>query len=243
MEGKWLVALTLIVIVCFAAFFAILQFQPTAKADKKTLYQVAAYNTFILGNYTGFVSFSELAKHGNFGLGTLNGLGEMVELNGVFYQIGIDGKSVKIDPSETTPYATVTFFQADQTLQVSNLNYTQLKDSITQVLPNQDSIYAIKVSGYFDYAQTRSEPKQTQPYQNITIALQNQVLFNLTDVSGTAVGFWFPSNMNGVDLPGYHFHFITDDCTTGGHLLDCITGNVTVQIDQINKYELVLPCS
>jgi len=49
--------------------------------------------------------------------------------------------------------------------------------------------------------------------------------------------------MNGVDLPGYHFHFITDDCTTGGHLLDCITGNVTVQIDQINKYELVLPCS
>ena len=47
--------------------------------------------------------------------------------------------------------------------------------------------------------------------------------------------------MNGVDYAGYHLHLITDDHTAGGHLLDCIIQNATVEIDQINSYNLVLP--
>ena len=101
-------------------------------------------------------------------------------------------------------------------------------------MPSEDAIYVIKVSGVYDYAQTRSVPKQTEPYPPLTEAIKNQSIFTLNNVSATAVGFWFPSSMDGVDFAGYHLHLITDDRTAGGHLLDCIIRNATVEIDQIN---------
>jgi len=55
------------------------------------------------------------------------------------------------------------------------------------------------------------------------------------------VGFWFPASMDGVDYVGYHLHLITDDASAGGHLLDCIIRNATVEIDQTTRYSLVLP--
>jgi acetolactate decarboxylase len=244
MNSKIVVAFALVIMICTAAFYAVLQFQTDTEdtSNNDTLFQLAAFNTFSAGNYSGFMNYSELAKHGDFGIGTLDGLnGEMLALNGVFYQIPADGKPVQIPPSETAPYATITYFNSDKTLTVADLNYTQLKTQLDNSLPSQDVIYAIKVTGSFDYAQTRSPQKQTQPYPVLADALKSQSVFSLSNVSATAVGFWFPNSMSGVDYVGYHLHLITDDRSAGGHMLDCIIRNATVQIDQINRYDLVLP--
>ncbi|HSV49033.1 MAG TPA: acetolactate decarboxylase, partial [Candidatus Acidoferrales bacterium] len=105
----------------------------------------------------------------------------------------------------------------------------------------KDTIYAIKVSGDFSYVQARSPAKQSEPYPNLTDALKTQSIFNLTDVSATAVGYWFPSSMNGVDPAGYHIHIMTNDKTAGGHLLECIIDNATIEVDVIKNYNLILP--
>jgi acetolactate decarboxylase len=42
-------------------------------------------------------------------------------------------------------------------------------------------------------------------------------------------------------VPGYHFHFIAEDRTAGGHLLDCIADNVLVEIDYTTEFYMVLP--
>ena len=238
---KSLLALALIVLVVFSAD-TVLLFQSKPAVDKDTLFQVAAFNTFSMGNYTGVMTYSELGKHGDFGIGTFDGLnGEMIALNGVFYQIPSDGVPREVNASMTAPYATVTYFHVDQTFTVSNLNYTQLKTRIDDALTSQGVIYAIKVTGTFGYAQTRSPAKQTQPYPLLADALKTQSIFNLNSVSATAAGFWFPSNMNGVDYAGYHLHLITDDHSAGGHMLDCIIQNATVEIEHINNYRLILP--
>jgi acetolactate decarboxylase len=244
MQSKWFLAGALIVLVCFGSFYAVWHLQTDASTvlDKDILYQVAAFNTFSMGNYTGYISCMELAKHGDFGIGTFDGLdGEMLAVNGVYYQIPSDGVPRQVSGNMEAPYATVTYFEADQSLTVADLNFTQLKAQIDLVLPSLDSIYAIKVTGEFDYAQTRSPQKQTQPYPPLTEALKNQSVFALENVSATAVGFWFPNSMNGVDYVGYHFHLITDDHAAGGHLLDCVITNATVEINQINRYNLLLP--
>jgi acetolactate decarboxylase len=244
MKNKIIVAFALVILISTAAFYAVLQFQTDtdAAADKAVLFQLAAFNTFSAGNYSGFMNYSELSKHGDFGIGTLDGLnGEMLALNGVFYQIPSDGNPVQIAPSETAPYATITYFSTDKSFTVADLNYTQLKTQLDSALSSQDAIYAIKVSGTFDYAQTRSPQKQSQPYPALTDALKTQSVFSLSNVSATAVGFWFPSSMSGVDYVGYHLHLITDDRSAGGHILDCIIRNATVEIDQIKQYNLVLP--
>lgn len=245
MKNKWIIisiTLALIAIIACASFYALLQINSSAPVDRETLYQLAAFNTFSAGNFSGFMPFSELSKHGDFGIGTVDGLdGEMIALDGVFYQIATDGAPKQIDPAVKCPYATITYFDADKTLTVAGLNYTDLKAYLDNSLPSKDAIYAIKVSGTFEYVQARSPAKQFQPYPTLTQAVTNQTVWTFNNISATAVGFWFPSSMTGVDYVGYHLHIITDDKTAGGHVLDCIISNATIEIDQTNNYNLVLP--
>jgi len=235
----------LVVVVFSAALYAVwqLQFNATLTEDRETLFQVSPFNTFALGNYDGDFTYGELAEHGDFGIGTLNGLnGEMIALDGVFYQVPVDGTPRQIGSSEKLPYATVTFFDADQSRQVVDaLNYSELQTYISALLPSENVIYAIKVHGTFDYAETRSVPLQVKPYPPLTEAVKNQTVFTLSNVTATAVGFWFPTSMDGVDFTGYHLHLVTDDCSAGGHLLDCIVRNATIEIDQTRSFKLVLP--
>ena len=236
--------LALAAIISGAAVYAFWFVQPNADTtlDVDTLFQVAAFNTFSSGNYDGFLTYNELAEHGNFGIGTFDCLdGEMIALDGVFYQIPFDGKPNQADPIMKTPYATVTFFEADQTISIAGpLNYSELKTNIDKLLQTDNAIYGIRIDGTYDYAQTRSVPKQTEPYPVLEEVIKNQSVFTLNNVSATAIGFWFPSSMNGIDFSGYHMHLITDDHSAGGHLLDCIARNITIEIDQTNKYNLVL---
>jgi acetolactate decarboxylase len=230
-------AAALVVLVLFAAFYEL------TLHEQDTLYQVSAFNVFSAGNFEGNVTYAELAKHGDFGIGTVNDLnGEMIAINGKFYQIATDGSPREISPAEKTPYATVTFFSSDQIFQVVNVSsYSQLTEGINSALLNYNAIYAIKVHGFFDFAKTRSVPIQTKPYPTLTEAVKNQTVFTINGVSGTAVGFFFPESMDGVDFSGFHLHFLTDDHTAGGHLLECTVKNATVEIDQINNYHLLIP--
>jgi acetolactate decarboxylase len=241
-KAKIMFTVFICVFIVFSVFFVAGQYQTHPGNDRDTLFQLAAFNTFSMGNYTGTMSYADLGAHGDFGIGTFDGLdGEMIALGNVFYQIPSNGIPREVQPTQTAPYATITYFEADQTFSVSNLTYAELRTYLDAKLTSKNAIYAIKITGTFQTAQTRSPEKQTQPYLNITLALTTQHLFNLTDVSATAVGFWFPASMDGIDYAGYHLHLITDDRAAGGHLLDCIISSATVELDQINRYQLVLP--
>ncbi len=244
LKGKSLIASALIIIITVSALYLVWQSQANSSStvDRDVLYQVAPYNTFASGDYYGYMSYEELSSHGDFGTGTFEGLdGEMVALDGMFYQVPSDGAVHVAGAAQMAPYATITYFNADETFTVSSINYTELKAYLDSKLTNKDVIYGIKVHGTFDYAQTRSPQKQTEPFPVLTEALKSQAVFNLTDVSATMVGFWFPKSMDGVDYAGYHLHLISDDHKAGGHLLDGVIRNATVEIDVINKYNLVLP--
>ena len=79
------------------------------------------------------------------------------------------------------------------------------------------------------------------PYPDLTEALKTQSIFNLTNVEATAVGYWFPSSMDGVAPAGYHLHIITHDRTAGGHLLECTIDYTTIEVDTAKSYNLKLP--
>ena len=52
-------------------------------------------------------------------------------------------------------------------------------------------------------------PAQAVP--PITEEAANQHVFELEDVEGTVVGFRFPDYAKGMNVPGYHLHFVTAD--------------------------------
>ena len=144
----------------------------------------------------------------------------MIALEGKFSQIKVDGKVYSIDDSMKIPFAMLTFFQADTTLELNgNLDYEQLIKFIDNQLPTKNIFYAIKISGLFKYVKARSVPKQEKPYPPITEAINKQAIFEFMDVNCTAVGFRIPDYFHSINDPGYHLHLITKDNKGGGHIL------------------------
>jgi len=207
------------------------------------VYQTSTINALIEGIYDGDISFEELRKHGDFGLGTFNQLdGEMIALDGDFYQIKSNGVAYIVDESMHTPFSVVTFFESDDEIILrKSTNYSELEHYLDDLLPTENIFYAIKIEGTFDYIKARSVPRQYKPYSNLTIVVQNQSVFEFNEVKGTIVGFRTPQYVSGINVPGYHFHFITEDRQAGGHILECELDNVTIIIDYTSDFYLVLP--
>jgi acetolactate decarboxylase len=71
--------------------------------------------------------------------------------------------------------------------------------------------------------------------------LEGQVEFPLEQVTATMVGFRLPDYMAESNAAGYHFHAVTEDRDAGGHVLDCQTADVTVELDAIDTWQVELP--
>ncbi len=197
------------------------------------VYQESTLGKLDDGEMEGMLSVGDLKKHGDFGIGTFDGLdGEMVAVDGEFFQVDYQGESKNVNEKVKTPFAMVTFFESDKSIRLTgDFNYKLLKTTIDEILPSRDIIYAIKITGEYQYLQTRSVPKQEKPYPSLREVVKQQKIFNFKDIKGTAVGFWVPKYMKDINVPGYHFHFITEDKTSGGHVLEMQITDPTIHVD------------
>lgn len=208
------------------------------------IFQVSTITALKQGKLDGMRSIRSLKTKGDFGMGTLTGLdGEMVVLNGVFYKIGVDGKVIKIEDSAETPFAVVNFFSSSGKRTVGDL---KTKTAIEELLENRyvtkkDCVYAIKLHGVFDKLKLRSVPKQTKPYPTLAKVIEHQAVFNIEGSRGTLVGYRFPAFMSGVNVAGFHFHFISDDESVGGHVLDCSLQQGALEMERLDEFQLELP--
>ena len=209
----------------------------------EVLFQYSTIDALLAGVYDGQLTNGELKKQGNLGLGTFNALdGEMVVLDGKVYQVRIDGKVNLVPDSGKIPFAAVTEFTPKKFVTLKQAAHLpEMTKLIDQNLPTENIFYALKIEGRFSQVKTRSVPRQTRPYPPLAKAVEKQAVFTFTDVEGTMLGFRCPAFVKGVNVPGYHLHFLTKDRKAGGHVLDCALENLTVQVDPIHKFNLVLP--
>ena len=98
---------------------------------KKTnsLYVSSPVNALVKGILREDKTLKEVLEHGDFGLGTFNDLdGEMVLLDGVFYDLHSDGKTNVADINLETPYACVTHFKPETSVIIDEeLTFDKLK--------------------------------------------------------------------------------------------------------------------
>lgn len=216
---------------------------PYTAHSGEVLFQYSTIDALLAGVYDGQMTNGELKKQGNLGLGTFNALdGEMLVLDGQVYQVRIDGKVNLAPDSGKIPFAVVTAFTPQKSVTLKKAGHlTEMTKLIDQNLPTENIFYALKIEGRFSQVKTRSVPPQTKPYPPLAKAVEKQAVFTFTDVEGTMLGFRCPAFVKGVNVPGYHLHFLTKDRQAGGHVLDCAVENFNVQIDPIHKFNLVLP--
>lgn len=219
--------------------------QGLANVDKgRALYVSAPVNALIEGIYQENTPVSEILEHGDFGLGTFNHLdGEMVVLDGTVYQLKSDGKAYSVEPGTKTPYACVNFFTPDSEEFIdSELDFPGLTALLARMIPSVNMIYAIRIEGHFRFVKTRSVPRQ-ESYRPLVEVAREQPEYEHNNIGGVMTGYWTPTFMEALTVPGYHLHFLSSDRQHGGHLLGCQTGGVSIAIQHLPRLEVGLPVS
>jgi acetolactate decarboxylase len=212
--------------------------------EPHVLFQASTIAALLEGCYEGDLSFAELAEHGNLGLGTLNALdGEMIAIEGRFYRADVDGTVNEIDPAERTPFAVVADFAPSIDLEIEgSRGHEALLAELDQLLPADAASCAIRIDGRFELVRPRSVPRQRPPYRSLTEVVAAQHVFELADVAGTMLGFRFPAYAEGIEVSGYHLHFLSEDRSRGGHVLGSRSkGSLRLRADPSSELHVELP--
>ncbi|MDP7734230.1 acetolactate decarboxylase [Mycobacterium paragordonae] len=207
------------------------------------VYQYSTIGALLDGVYDGDATVADILQHGDFGLGTFNHLdGEMVILDGVCYRLRADGTATRAAPTDRTPFAAITRFHRDFGIAIAErTDRAAVTAAIDQRITSTNLIYAIRVTGHFADLHTRTVMEQQQPYPPLTQATEGQAETRFTDVSGTLVGFRTPDFEQGISVAGYHLHFLNDDRTAGGHVLDFTLERGDVAVSGASQLHLSLP--
>lgn len=214
----------------------------TVKKNRAPVFISAPLAALVEGIYRADTTIGEIRSRGNLGIGTFNDLdGELVLLDGQVYCLRPQGDAEVIGDDVRTPFALTTQFEGDTEDRIDQLiSAESFEHTMLDLIPSSNLMYAFRIDGRFDYVRARSVPKQSN-YLPLAEIAKLQTVFEYKDIEGTIVGFYTPTFLAGVHLPGLHLHFITADRKKGGHLLAAAPRGITVKLQHAPTIELGLP--
>lgn len=229
--------LTLFLSGAFFFFAFIANAKDNVSSHRDLLYQYSIIDALLAGVFDGDLTFGELKKKGDFGIGTFNQIdGELMMLDGKVYRIRHTGEVVEASDDEKTPLAFVNFFKADTTffLEKENMTSTDVENHISHLF-NGNYLYAIQIRGEFKNVTARSVRPATAPYPTLTEHIQQggQQLFEFHDIKGLMGGYFLPAYMAKINVPGFHMHFLSDDLSKGGHLYTYTADRLEIKVDYL----------
>lgn len=214
------------------------------KDSYNNLFQYGLASAFIGGVYKGSLPIKDLKFMGDFGLGAPDLLdGELTILNGIVYQTKASGETTKLKNELMTPFAFTTFFKADTAFYLSGKSdEAAVLQKISSFLKNKNSVYALKITGEFQDMKTRAFPAVADTTSAPLVTLMDkQRIFDYKNCSGFLVGYHFPEYLNGINIAGHHFHYLSHDMAKGGHVLDFTSTSLKIEIAEIKSLNLKIP--
>lgn len=191
------------------------------------------------GALDGVLSVEHLLEHGDFGLGTFEGLdGEMTIADGRALQAKSDG-SVHDAHGRTCAFACICRFSADGEKRVTGIeSIAGLETQFASLRASENAFYALRADGDFSEIHMRAVCRS---HAGLLQAASTQTEFECSNISGTIVGVWTPAYAGALNVPGYHLHFVSADRSHVGHVLLCSASSLHLQVQRLNEYHLVLP--
>jgi acetolactate decarboxylase len=118
-----------------------------------TMFQVSTATALVEGIYQGAVRVATLREHGDLGLGTFGLDGEMVIVDGHFFQVRSDGSVREVDDNVLSPFALITGFAPEPAVTLDHCPDLAHMTSRFDTLRHSDNVFlALRVDGRFDYA-------------------------------------------------------------------------------------------
>jgi acetolactate decarboxylase len=213
--------------------------EASAEVERDSYYQVSTYGRLSEGGYQGMISIDRLLEHGDFGIGTVEGIdGEMMVLNGVAYRAGTDLVPVEVPAGTLIPFAMLTYFDDMLSYQLNEeLNYTAFKDRMEDVLQLYLSTPHDRCRVRFDHHTERAGAAGAlsawwtlwptrPPCAWITSGNDDRLLYL--------------GRLGEINVPGFHMHFLSQDLSYGGHVLDAEFSGIAVNVDPIRSYAILV---
>jgi acetolactate decarboxylase len=228
----------------FVAFLAIAALLPASAFATGKLLQVGTLSALAAGVFDGATTLEPIQRPEAYGLGTFENLdGEMVVLNGVVYQVKVDGSVAKPAVATKIPFAAVSVMgEADVTATLGSFaSKEEFQNYVLGKLQSLNHPALIIFEGKLSAVTTRSVPAQKKPYPTLAEACLGQAEFVLGAQEGTLVGFYCPQWMAGLNAPGFHLHFLNSDKSAGGHALSLAVESGTLRIQELTGVQAILP--
>ena len=211
------------------------------------MYQVSTLQALALGYSRAVITAEELLREGDTGLGTFEDVnGEMIAMDGHCFRADQDGHVTEIPPETGIPFAAVAKLYGEQEFLLKDMpDITSIRTELTRKIEERfglNSMHVVRIDGVFEKVDARSEA----PYRSHHISLkeilgQAQKAFLFEDIRGSLIGVYFPDYMDGINMPGWHLHFLSEDRSKGGHVFDVSMREGTAKVDKINRIDINLP--
>src|SRR4051794_11597560 len=149
------------------------------------VFQLGLMSALLAGVYDGPTPLSEVLRHGDLGLGTFNGLdGEMILIDGDCFRMRSDGSIDRPGLDERTPFAIVTRFTASSSSSIDRpMDRAELISVVQTMVPSENYLYAVRVTGSFESVMTRTVQRQTPPYRPMREAVGEQSVLEFRALS------------------------------------------------------------
>ncbi len=212
-------------------------------AEEHTVVQAGTLEALMKGGYDGDTTLEEVLRLGSMGIGTVQSLdGELIVVDGTAWSALADGTVRRLDHSVMTPFAVVTPFAPTATLQVTSaLDFDALHDALDELAPTDAPVIAVRIDGDFTDLVLRSVERQSKPYKPLREVVAHQSEWHVKRARGTVVGFRFPDATAGIEVPGHHLHFLSDDRTLGGHVMSIALERGELAVDPCHDLHVELP--
>lgn len=203
-----------------------------------TVYTANTRAIYRAGSYAGTHTVGELRRHGTFGLGALDrNDGEFVMVDGRAYRTARDGTTTELDDSATTPYAVVLPFRPAliESLPTGGAKM-ELEDWLAQTLLADGRGWAVRIHGLFARVAAGASAPQLEPYRPLHEVFPEYHWLRHDQTVGTLVGLAMPACFSSIDVPGFHFHWLSDDHRQGGHVVDYVADDVRVEVCEATTF-------
>ena len=211
------------------------------------MYQVSTLQALALGYTRAVITAGDLLQEGDTGLGTFENVdGEMIVMEGHCYRADHNGHVTVVPPETGVPFAAVARLYGEQQFSLNDMpDIASVRTELTRKIEERfglNSMHVVRIDGYFEKVDARSEaPYRSHHISLKTILDQNQTSFLFEGIRGSLVGVYFPDYMDGINMPGWHLHFLSEDRSRGGHVFDVCTREAAARVDKISSMVINLP--
>lgn len=179
----------------------------------------------------------------------LFGIGCSCELNGELTIVkgnvweATAGESVHILHNKLVPFVQVTDFEIENSFECFNIDEKNMPSIFDGEVNSKNFFVAVNVHAKFERIKVRRPQRSSSKVRSILDVSNSQEVSTYIDISGQLIGFWTPDVYGRISVPGFHFHFLSDDKTKSGHVLSYKARKALVHYQMKDTIEIKNPSS